>query len=155
MSINRVVLVGRLTKDVDIRMTQSGNKMANFTLAVNRNKTGKGGQIEADFIRCVAYNKTAENMEKYTHKGSQIGIEGRIQTGSYKDRDGKTVYMTDIACELVQFLDPKENSYQPTTPPPFSKTMGRENPFTTQEEPVYDPSYDNDGLEVDSDDLPF
>lgn len=158
MSINRVVLVGRLTKDIEIRMTQSGTKIGNFTLAVQRNKAGNGGQVEADFVRCLAFNKTAENMEKYTHKGSQIAIEGRIQTGSYTDRDGKKVYTTDVACESVQFLDPKEstnnsyaNNYQnPQTPPPFSASMTRNNPFMDEPEEEYDT-----GLDIDSDDLPF
>ena len=160
MSINRVVLVGRLTKDIEIRMTQSGTKIGNFTLAVQRNKAGNGGQVEADFIRCLAFNKTAENMEKYTHKGSQIAIEGRIQTGSYNDRDGKKVYTTDVACESVQFLDPKEstnnsyaNNYQnPQTPPPFSASMTRNNPFMDDGEPEQE--YGT-GLDIDSDDLPF
>lgn len=168
MSINSVVLVGRLTKDVEIRMTQSGTKIGSFTLAVNRNRTGNGGQVEADFIRCMTFNKTAENMERYTHKGSQVAIEGRIQTGSYTDRDGKKVYTTDVACDTVQFLDPREttnnsysnntqmntvNNYQQqqtttTTPPPFSRSMERDNPFESD--------YDPDGvLDIDSDDLPF
>lgn len=158
MSINRVVLVGRLTKDIEIRMTQSGTKIGNFTLAVQRNKAGNGGQVEADFVRCLAFNKTAENMERYTHKGSQVAIEGRIQTGSYTDRDGKKVYTTDVACETVQFLDPKEstsnsyaNNYQnPQTPPPFSASMTRNNPFMDEPEEEYDT-----GLDIDSDDLPF
>ena len=159
MSINRVVLVGRLTKDIEIRMTQSGAKIGSFTLAVQRNKAGAGGQVEADFIRCLAFNKTAENMARYTHKGSQIAIEGRIQTGSYTDRDGKKVYTTDVACDTVQFLDPKEstnnsyaNSYQqnPQTPPPFGSSMTRNNPFMDEPEEEYDT-----GLDIDSDDLPF
>lgn len=158
MSINRVVLVGRLTKDIEIRMTDKGNKIGSFTLAVQRNRAGAGGQVEADFIRCLAINKTAENMERYTHKGSLVGIEGRIQTGSYTDRDGKKVYTTDVSCESVQFLDPKEtnksyaNSYQqnPQTPPPFSSSMTRNNPFMDEPEEEYDT-----GLDIDSDDLPF
>lgn len=161
MSINRVVLVGRLTKDVDIRMTQSGTTVGNFTVAVNRNKTGNGGQVEADFIRCVSFGKTAENMQKYTHKGSQIAVEGRIQTGSYTDKNGNKVFTTDIACDYVQFLEPKQqqvnnyaNSYQnPTSPPPFNPMGNAENPFA--EEPEYDDGYEESGFEIDSDDLPF
>lgn len=159
MSINEVVLIGRLTKDIEIKVTKEGNKVGSFSLAVQRNRAGKGGQVEADFIRCLAFNKTAENMEKYTCKGSLVGIKGHIQTGSYTDRDGKKVYTTDVACDMVQFLSPKEstnnsyaNSYQnPTTPPPFSTSMTRNNPFM-DDEPKDD--YDT-GLEIDSDDLPF
>lgn len=157
MSINRVVLVGRLTKDIEIRMTDKGNKIGSFTLAVQRKRAGAGGQVEADFVRCLAINKTAENMERYTHKGSLVAIEGRIQTGSYTDRNGKKVYTTDVACESVQFLDPKEstnsyaNSYQqnPQTPPPFSSSMTRNNPFMDDSEP------EEDDYDIDSDDLPF
>lgn len=161
MSINKVVLIGRLTKDIEIRVTQSGNKIGSFTLAVQRNKAGNGGQVEADFIRCLAFNKTAENMERYTHKGSQIAIEGRIQTGSYTDKSGNKVFTTDVACDSVQFLEPKQqqvnnyaNSYQnPTSPPPFNPMRNAENPFA--EEPQYDDGFEAPGFEIDSDDLPF
>lgn len=160
MSINEVVLIGRLTKDIEIKVTKEGNKVGSFSLAVQRNRAGKGGQVEADFIRCLAFNKTAENMERYTHKGSLVGIKGRIQTGSYTDRDGKKVYTTDVACDMVQFLDHKEstsnnyaNGYQnPQTPPPFSASMTRNNPFMDDGES--EDEYDT-GLDIDSDDLPF
>ena len=88
--INNVVLTGRLTKDIELRRTTSGKVCTGFTLAVNRNKQ------ETDFINCVAWDKVAELLERYTHKGSQIGVEGRIQTRNYDDRNGKKVYITEV-----------------------------------------------------------
>lgn len=108
MDINNVILVGRLTKDADIR-TGNDKTIAKFSIAVNRMK-----KDEADFLNCVAFGKTAEIVEKYTHKGSRIAIRGRIQTGSY-EKDGRKVYTTDIIAEEIQLLDPKSEE------PPVTK----------------------------------
>lgn len=107
MDINVVMLIGRLTKDADVR---AGEKtIAKFSVAVNRMK-----KDEVDFLNCVAFGKTAEIVEKYTHKGSRIAIRGRIQTGSY-EKDGRKVYTTDIIAEEIQLLDPKSEE------PPVTK----------------------------------
>ena len=98
--MNRVLLIGRLTKDPEVRYTKSQLAVAHFTLAVDRPTKDK----QTDFIRVVAFDKTAENIEKYVRKGSQVAVEGSITTGSYKDRDGKTVYTTDISADRVEFL---------------------------------------------------
>ena len=98
--INNVVLTGRLTKDIELRRTTSGKTCTSFTLAVNRNKQ------ETDFINCVAWNDVAESLEKYTNKGSLIGIEGRIQTRNYDDRNGKKVYITEVLVNSISFLEP-------------------------------------------------
>jgi len=107
--INRTVLVGRLTKDPELRYTQSNAAVAKFTLAVNR--IYKTQNNEADFIQCVVWNKQAENVDKYVHKGSLVGVEGRIQTGSYDDKNGNRVYTTEVVCDSVQFLEPKNSEY--------------------------------------------
>lgn len=107
MSMNNVVLVGRLTKDVELKHTQSGMAVAKFTLAVNR-QFKKEGQPDADFIMCTAFNKTAENLANFMRKGSQIGVVGSIQTGSYDDKDGKRVYTTDVICNNIQFLESRQ-----------------------------------------------
>lgn len=104
--INRTVLVGRLTKDIELRYTQSNIAYCRFTLAVNRSFK-KEGEQEADFINCIAWRNQAENMAKYIGKGSLIGVEGRIQTGSY-EKDGQRIYTTDVVCDSVQFLEPKQ-----------------------------------------------
>ena len=97
--MNSVALIGRLTKDPDITYMPSGNTVCKFTLAVNRL-----GKYDADFIRIVTWNIVAENCNKYLAKGSQVGIQGRIQTGSYKNKDGQTVYTTDVMANNVEFL---------------------------------------------------
>ena len=105
--INRTILVGRLTKDPEIRYTSSNLPYVKFTLAVNRTFAGPTGEREADFIQCVVWRKQAENLAKFVRKGSLVGIEGRIQTGSYDDKDGIRKYTTEVVCDSVQFLEPK------------------------------------------------
>lgn len=106
--INRVVLVGRLTKDPDLRYTPSGVPVATFTLAVNRNFKTEG-QPDADFINCVVWRKPAENAANFLKKGSLAGVDGRVQTRSYDGQDGKRVYITEVVADSVQFLEPKGN----------------------------------------------
>lgn len=145
--INRTVLVGRLTKDPELRYTPSGIAMAKFTLAVNRTfKTD--GQPDADFINCLAWRKQAENLANYLKKGSLAGVEGRIQTGSYEGQDGKRVYTTDVVCDSVQFMEPKQqgtNQQQqsPTNTQSYSRVD--EDPF----------SNNSGSIEVSDEDLPF
>lgn len=107
--INRVVLVGRLTKDPELRYTPSGVPMTRFTVAVNRPFKNEGQQ-EADFIGCLAWRKQAENLANFMKKGSLIGVEGRIQTGSFEGQDGKRIYTTDVVADSIQFLEPRSNS---------------------------------------------
>ena len=107
--INRVVLVGRLVADPELRYTPNGVAVANFRLAVNRPFTNEQGEREADFINCVIWRKPAENLANYQKKGNLIGIDGRIQTRSYDGQDGKRVYITEIVAEQVQFLEFNKN----------------------------------------------
>jgi single-strand DNA-binding protein len=163
--INRVILVGRLTRDPQLRKTNSGKSVASFTLAVDRrfarnNGNGQEQQQQADFISCVAWDKTADFMQQYTHKGSLLGVEGRIQTRNYDDPNvpGRKVYVTEVVCEQVTFLEPK------------SASESRQNAVGTQQpagnayypdEPAYDGSaaasngQDTPTLNISSDDLPF
>ena len=103
--INNVVLVGRLTKDPDLRYTSSGSAVASFTLAVNRNFTDANGNREADFINCVIWRKPAETMANYARKGTLLGVVGRIQTRSYENQQGQRVYVTEVVCENFQLLE--------------------------------------------------
>lgn len=107
--MNRVVLVGRLARDPELRYTPAGQAVASFTVAVNRPFKNQQGEQEADFINCVAWRKTAENLANYMKKGNLIGIEGRIQTRSYEGKDGKTVYVTEVVAENIQFLESKKS----------------------------------------------
>lgn len=108
--MNRVVLVGRLTKDPELRITPSGVPVASFTLAVNRAFTNQQGEREADFINCVIWRKPAENVANFLKKGSLAGVDGRLQTRSYDGQDGKRVYVTEVLAESVQFLEPRSAS---------------------------------------------
>ncbi|TDM02155.1 single-stranded DNA-binding protein [Macrococcus carouselicus] len=105
--INRVVLVGRLTKDPEYRVTPSGVSVATFTLAVNRTFTNAQGERQADFLNCVVFRKQAENVNNYLNKGSLAGVEGRLQSRSYDNQEGRKVYVTEVVCDSVQFLEPK------------------------------------------------
>lgn len=106
--MNKVILIGRLTRDPEIRYTQNDTAIARYTLAVDR--MVKNGEQSADFIRCVAFNKTAEFAEKYLQKGIKISVIGHIQTGSYTDREGQTVYTTDVVVENQEFCERKVES---------------------------------------------
>lgn len=107
--INRVILVGRLAKNPEIRKTPNGASICKFTLAVSR-KVKAQGQPDADFISCVAWNKTADLMYQYLKKGSLIGIDGRLQTGKFTNNNGETIYTCDVMVESLQFLDKKEEA---------------------------------------------
>ena len=106
--MNTVILMGRLTRDPEIRYSQGNDQMAiaRYTLAVDR-RFNRNGDQTADFINCVAWNKTADLMTQYLHKGSLIGLEGRIQTRFYDNQQGQRVYVTEVVAESVQFLEPK------------------------------------------------
>lgn len=110
--MNKVILLGRLTKDPDVRYTQGENSMciARYTLAVDRMGSKKEGQQNADFINCVAFGKAGEFAEKYCKKGTKLAISGRIQTGSYTNKDGVKVYTTDVAIESQEFAESKAAS---------------------------------------------
>ncbi|MDR7074070.1 single-stranded DNA-binding protein [Fictibacillus barbaricus] len=105
--LNRVVLVGRLTKDPELKYTPNGVAVANFTLAVNRPFSNQQGEREADFINCVVWRKPAENVANFLKKGSLAGVDGRMQTRSYENNQGQRVYVTEVMAESVQFLEPK------------------------------------------------
>ena len=136
--MNKVLLIGRLTKDPEIRHTQNGATVVSYTLAVNR-RVQTPGQPDADFISCVAWNKTADLMAQYLHKGSLIGVEGRIQTRSYDNQYGNRVYVTEVMTESIQFLEPK-NAGKQNAGYQSNNTVG------------YDP---NETLDINDDDLPF
>ena len=116
--MNKVILMGRLTRDPDIRYTQGENSMAiaRYTLAVDRRFRREGSDQTADFIGCVAFGKQAEFAEKYLYQGIKIVITGRIQTGSYTNKDGQRVYTTDVIVEEQEFAESRAASSQSTTP---------------------------------------
>lgn len=161
--INRVVLVGRLTKDPEMKYTQTGIAVTRFTLAVNRPFKNQQGENEADFINCVAWRKQAENVVNYLNKGSQVGVDGRIQTSSFDGQDGKRVFMTEVVADSVQFLEPKKNSqpssqqnYQPTYQQQTHAAPQSNAQQTTQpNNPFANYGTPNDQVVIVDDDLPF
>ncbi len=169
LMINRTVLVGRLTKDPQLSYTPSGIATARFTVAVNRPFKNEGEQ-QADFISCVAWRKNAENLANFMKKGNLIGLEGRIQTGSYEGQNGK-VYTTDVVADSIQFLEPRSNSTggsQSTSNYESSTNTGGANTGASQgqyggnnNQQNYtrvddDPFANSKGpIEVDESDLPF
>lgn len=109
--INRYVAVGRLTKDPELRRTASGKAVTTFTLAINRAYQSNDGQ-QADYISCVTWNKVAENVAQYCSKGSLVGIEGRLRSRSYDNSQGQRVYVTEVICDSVQFIDTRNRDNQ-------------------------------------------
>lgn len=105
--INRVVLVGRLTRNPELKRTNQGDAVTSFTIAVNRNYSAKDGQQQADFITCVAWRKMAENLYKYCSKGDLIGVEGKIQSRSYENNQNQKVFVVEVFCDAVRFLESK------------------------------------------------
>ena len=129
--INRVVLVGRLTKDPELKYTQGGVAVCRFTLACNRPFKSEGGEQQADFIQCVAWRKQAENISNFLNKGSLAGVDGRIQTGSFEGQDGKRVYTTEVVADSTQFLEPKSsNTNNAQQAPQQPQTHGQTNTQT-------------------------
>lgn len=110
--MNRVVIMGRLTKDPDVRYSQGDNSMAiaRYTLAVDRRRTKNQNEQQADFITCVAFGKGGEFAEKYLRKGTKLVVSGRIQTGSYTNKDGQKVYTTDVVVEEQEFAESKKDN---------------------------------------------
>lgn len=148
--LNRTILVGRMTKDPEMRVTPSGVTVTTFTLAVNRTFKNSNGETEADFINIVTFRKTAENVNVYCSKGSLVGVDGRIQSRSYDNQEGRRVYVTEVVADNVQFLETKgknENAQQQApqqnnaaTPP-----QNKNNPFANATGPI----------DISDDDLPF
>jgi len=161
--MNRAVLVGRLTRDPELRQTNSGVAVASFTLAINRTYTSTvSGEREADFINCIAFNKQAENLSRYIKKGGLVGVEGRIQTRNYTAPDGTRRYVTEVVCDNVHFLEPKGTNqsgypaYDDITPYdiPQQRTYQQNQSFKQEKQPS---PYDDipNQFDITDDDLPF
>ncbi|WP_105208052.1 single-stranded DNA-binding protein [Streptococcus suis] len=136
--INNVVLVGRLTRDVELRHTPSNQAVATFTLAVNRNFKNVDGNREADFINCVMWRQQAENLANWTKKGHLIGITGRIQTRSYDNQQGQRVYVTEVVAESFHVLEKRDNTAN-------HSSMDEQMP----------PNFSSQPMDITDDDLPF
>jgi len=156
--MNKVVLIGRLTRDPELRYTGSNTPVATFTLAVNRNFSNQQGEREADFINIVVWRKQAENVKNYLTQGSQVAIDGRIQTRNYDDQNGQKRYVTEVVADNVQFLDTKASREQRQSNSSSSMDI---NPYSfAQEEPTSavadDPFKDfGEEIKIEDNDLQF
>ncbi|MCI9233114.1 MAG: single-stranded DNA-binding protein [Bacilli bacterium] len=137
--MNRVVLIGRLTGKPELRYTGSNLPYARFSLAVNRSFSNAQGQRDTDFINIIVWRKQAENVCNFLDKGSLVSVEGRIQTGSYDDKDGNKRYTTDVVADAVQFLESKSQSQNRS-----ASSSNEPTPYDYQGEPMNDINIDND-----------
>ena len=148
--INRVVLVGRMTRDPELRRTNTGSAVTSFTLALNRNYNSADG-VQADYIPCVVWNKVAENVEKYCSKGSLVGVEGRLRSRNYDNAQGQKVYVVEVVCDSVQFLETRaarERAQQP---------QANRNDFFSAPTMNLEKEFDNsfDSFDIMEDDIQF
>jgi len=148
--LNKVILIGRLTKDIELKHTSSNTPYANFSIAVNRPFKSENGERGVDFINCVVWRRLAEVVSNYTSKGSQIAVEGRIQARSYDNAEGKRVYVTEVVAENIQFLDSKKDSKASSVAP--SDFAEPEAPPATKNDPFAD---FGESIEISDDELPF
>jgi len=165
--INNVVLVGRLTKDPDLRYTANGVAVATFTLAVNRTFTNQNGEREADFINCVIWRKAAENLANLGRKGALIGATGRIQTRNYENQQGQRVFVTEVVAENFQLLEPRSVTEQRRSSdgnsggnqPNFGDNYNQNQASQSSETPNFDRDnsdpFGGSSIDISDDDLPF
>ena len=146
--LNKVILIGRTTKEVELRRTSSGTAVATFTLAVDNRFVLKDGKPSTDFISCVAWANTAETMEKYVRKGALIAIEGRIQTRNYDNKDGNKVYMTEVVVENMRMLESRgdRSSYN---------SLDSYEPSSNNRETINEVESPEIEYNISDDDLPF
>ena len=154
--MNRVELIGRITRDPELRYTNSNIATARFTLAVNRPFQGQNGEQGTDFINIVVWRKQAENVKKYVSKGSLVAVEGRIQTGSY-EKDGQRIYTTDVVADSVQFLETKAQSQNRAQDDVSPADFVNQDNGMNNESDMSDEVFANfgDSIEISDDDIAF
>lgn len=133
--MNKIMLIGRLTKNPELRYTQSGSAVASFTLAVNRRFSNQNGEREADFINCVAWNKAAEFVANYFKKGQQMALEGRLQVRTYDGNDGQRHWVTEVVAEQIEFCGSKNESASKSAPGNVGSDLGQEIVFDDNDLP--------------------
>ena len=152
--INNVVLAGRITKDPELRKTPQGVSVVSFTVACNRRFSNQEGGQQADFINCVAWRQTADFIANYVKQGALLGVEGRIQTRSYKDQSDRTVYVTEVVAENVQILAQKRDG-QAQVQTTNAYQAPRQDAYRNDYQPSYASDFGSNTLDIASDDLPF
>lgn len=150
--INNVVLVGRLTRDPELRFTSNGSAVASFNLAVNRNFTNASGEREADFVNCVIWRKPAETLANYAKKGTLIGVVGRIQTRNYENQQGQKVFVTEVVCDNFQLLERRESSESQSN---NNVSNQKSQSFNQNNQANNDMFGGSSQIDINDDDLPF
>lgn len=150
--MNKVILIGRLTKDPELRKTPTDVSVCQFTIAVNRAFQQQNGERQADFINCIAWRAQAENLARYIKKGGQVAVEGSIQTRSYDDPNGVRRFVTEVVCSQITFLESKKNDSGYNDLSQLEVPPMRENHSFSQESPFGDIK---SNFDISSDDLPF
>ena len=145
--INNVVLVGRLTRDPELRFTSNGSAVATFNLAVNRNFKTQDGEREADFVNCVIWRKPAEALANYAKKGTLIGVVGRIQTRNYENQQGQKVFVTEVVCDNFQLLERRDSSE--------SQSNNSSSQNSSSFKDTSDPFGNSSQIDINDDSLPF
>lgn len=155
--MNKVFLIGRLTRDPELRYTGNNTAVASFSIAVNRNFTNQSGEREADFINIVVWRKQAENVKNYLKQGSQVAIDGRIQTRSYDDSEGNKRYVTEVVADNVEFLGTKASNNASSTPStePTPYDFGKEKETKTTDVDSNPFADFGSSIEISDDELPF
>jgi len=158
--LNRVVLVGRMVRDPELRRTSNGTPVTSFTLAMNRKVTSQNGERQADFVPCTVWNKAAESAAQYCSKGSLVGIDGRLQSRSYQDNNGNNRTVVEVVCESVQFLDTKKDTQGQTSQQNNNKygyAVGHENEFNQMMTQDIQKDFGNsmDTFDIMDDDIQF
>lgn len=156
--MNKAFLIGRLTRDPELRYSSSNAAIVNFFIAIDRQYTNTQGQRETDFINIVAFQKQAENIKKYVGKGSLVAVDGRIQTRNYDDKDGKRVYVTEVVADRVQFLDSRNSNASVSSVPEENVSPADfQTDTTVKETNVSDDVFADFGssIEISDDDIAF
>ncbi|HIS38751.1 MAG TPA: single-stranded DNA-binding protein [Candidatus Onthousia faecavium] len=165
--MNKVFLIGRLTRDPELRYTSNNTAVASFTLAVNRTYTNQAGEREADFINVVVWRRQAETVKNYLSQGSQLAVEGRIQVRSYDDQNGQRRYVTEVVADNVEFIGSRKDNNNNSTPTTATTSIPKSSeptPYDFKEEPttnmgtdISDNPYADFGssIEISDDELPF
>ena len=165
--INNVVLVGRLTRDPELRFTSNGQAVATFNLAVNRNFTNSSGEREADFVNCVIWRKPAETLANYAKKGTLLGVVGRIQTRNYENQQGQRVYVTEVVCDNFQLLESRKSADNHTNQSASNQSFNNNSADNQQKQGNIDgfgkfgnqtnadPFGQSSQIDINDDDLPF
>ncbi len=139
--MNKIILIGRATKDIELKMTTSGTEVVDFSLAVTRNFKNADGEYDADFINCIVYGKLASTISNYVRKGDRLAVEGRLQVRSYQNSEGKNIYVTEVVVSNVDFLEAKKSEPKEEVSIPKEEV----DPFANKEVQI----------EINDDDLPF